>query len=248
MYSSRGKVVPVELYSSRGKKIHAIKITAAHELTFEKIRLLAKKTGFAWANNATISRITGFSKSYVSHLLTDLVRIGWMYRRIELDENKAFEARMLVPLDRLCPDKEKIDARIKEMEQQKDEEGVKNRLCHNGSVLGITPQEIRNAIHRFGADRIEELLCIIKASNTCKHPRKFFYAGLKKIFIAGKRAASLKGKAFITETPSPAKAQEVLGKYTLTEAIENATAPVDSAIAAMVGKMRDTAARCNSQA
>lgn len=248
MYSSRGKVVPVELYSSRGKKIHAIKITAAHELTFEKIRLLAKKTGFAWANNQTISRITGFSKSYVSHIITDLVRIGWLYRRIELDERKAFSARMLVPLDKLYTDKSKMDAKIKEMEQQKDEEGVKNRLCHNGSALGITPQEVRNAIHRFGVERIEELLCIIKASNTCKSPRRFFYAGLKKIFVAGKRAKGLKGKAFITETPSPAKAQEVLGKYTLTEVIENATAPVDSAIADMVGKMRNTAAKCHAPA
>ena len=146
----------------RGKICHGIRIAGGHEIVFNKIKLLAKRNGFCWASNETIAALTGYSADYVSHIITDLYRIGWLYRRVELDRNNAFVARVLVPMDRLyTPDE--MEAKISELEAKKDMDGIRNRLCKNGEILGISPVEIRRAIYQYGAERIEELLCIIYA-------------------------------------------------------------------------------------
>lgn len=219
----------------RGKICHGIRIAGGHEIVFQQIKLLAKKNGFCWATNETIAKITGYSADYVSHIITDLYRIGWLYRRVELDRNNAFVARVLVPMDKLyTPDE--MEAKISELEAKKDTDGIRNRLCKNGEILGISPVEIRRAIYQYGAERIEELLCIIYASNTCKSPRRFFYAGLKKAFIIGERAKKWIGKVFVFEKPSFSNEKRVLGNRTIAAAIEEVSQPMNPYFAQFLNK------------
>lgn len=219
----------------RGKICHGIRISGGHEIVFQKIKMLAKRNGFCWASNETIAALTGYSADYVSHIITDLNRIGWLYRRVELDNKNAFVARCLVPLDKLCTPEE-MEAKIAELEAKKDDDGIRNRLCKNGEILGISPVEIRRAIYRHGVQRVEELLCIIYASNTCKSPRGFFFDGLRKAYIIGKRAKKWLGKVFIYEKPAFSNEKAVLGNRTISEAIEEVSQPMNPYFAQFLNK------------
>lgn len=227
--------------SLRGKVIHGIRIRAAHEILYYCIKRLARKNGFCWAMNETLATLTGYTKGYVSHLLTDLFRIGWVYRRVEYGANGEVTARVLVPMDKLVPNVDVMARLVDELEKKNSRDANMNRLRHNGRVLGINPEEISTAVYQHGAERVDELLAIIYASNSCKSPRKFFYAGLKKVYLASKRAKRSVGTWFaIPKTANQTK--WILRNDSIRESVDDVTRPLDSTFLASLSKLGGTAA------
>lgn len=221
--------------SLRGKVVHGIRIRAAHETLYYCIKRLSKKNSFCWAMNETLSVLTGYTKGYVSHLVTDLHRIGWVYRRVEYAPSGEVEARVLVPMDKLIPQVDVMEKLVEALEAKNEKNGTMNRLRHNGRMLGINPEEIKSAVYRYGAERIDELLAIIYASNSCKSPRKFFYAGLRDMFTAGTRAKRWIGKWF-----APKQAEQtkwILPKSTIKDSVEEVTRPIDSSFLASLSRL-----------
>ena len=227
--------------SLRGTVIHGIRIRTAHEVLYYCIKRLAKKNKFCWAMNETLAKLTGYSKGYISHLITDLYRVGWLYRRVEYSPSGEVEARVLVPMDRACPSVDVMEKLVDELEKKHETDGTMNRLRHNGRLLGINPEEVKQAVCNYGADRIDELLAIIYTSNSCKSPRKFFYAGLKKIFLPSGRARRWVGKWF--EVPKMANQTKwVLRNDSIRESVDDVTRPLDSTFLASLSKLGGTAA------
>lgn len=231
--------------SLRGKVVHGIRIRAAHETLYYCIKRLSKKNEFCWAMNETLSILTGYTKGYVSHLVTDLHRIGWVYRRIEYAPSGEVESRVLVPMDKLVPKVDVMEKLVEALEAKNEKNGTMNRLRHNGRMLGINPEEIKSAVYRYGAEYIDELLAIIYASNSCKSPRKFFYAGLRDRFTASTRARRWIGKWF-----APKQAEQtkwILPKDTIKASVEDVTRPMDASFLASLARMGGKAAATVSQ-
>lgn len=221
--------------SLRGKVVHGIRIRAAHETLYYCIKRLAKKNKFCWAMNETLSVLTGYTKGYVSHLITDLFRIGWVYRRVEYSASGEVEARVLVPMDRLVPQVDVMEKLVEELEKKNETNGTMNRLRHNGRMLGINPEEVKQAVCNYGVQRIDELLAIIYASNSCKSPRKFFYAGLKKPFLASARAKRWIGAWFTPKVANQTK--WVLRNDSIKDEVEEVTRPIDSSFLASLSRL-----------
>lgn len=231
--------------SLRGKVVNGIRIRTAHEVLYGCIKRLSKKNEFCWAMNETLSALTGYTKGYVSHLVTDLYRIGWVYRRIEYAPNGEIEARVLVPLDKLVPKVDVMEKIVEALEAKNESDGTMNRLRHNGRMLGINPEEIKSAVYRYGAERIDELLAIINASASCKSPRKFFYAGLKdKPFTPSARAKHWVGKWFTPKPVNPTRKW----KMRVKDAVEEATRPIDPSFLASLARLGGRAAQAAAQA
>ena len=233
--------------SLRGKVIHGIRIRAAHEVLYYCIKRLAKKSGFCWAMNEYLATLTGYTKGYVSHLLTDLYRIGWVYRRVEYSANGAVEARVLVPMDKLCPSVDVMEKLVDALEEKNERDGNMNRLRHNGRMLGINPEEVKTAVYQHGAEYVDGLLSIVYTSNSCRSVRKLFYAGLKKKFAPGPRARRWMGKWFEVPTLGN-QAKYVLGAAdSIKDAVEEATRPLDASFLASLARMGGKAAATVSQ-
>lgn len=227
--------------SLRGKVVRGIRIRAAHETLYYCIKRLSKKNEFCWAMNESLATLTGYTKGYISHLVTDLHRIGWVYRRVEYAPSGEVESRVLVPMDRLVPQVDVMEKLVDELEKKHDRDANMNRLRHNGRILGLNPEEIKRAVCNYGADRVDELLAIIYASNSCKSPRKFFYAGLQKVFLASARAKRWVGKWFAT--PKQANQTKwILKNDNIAESIEEVTRPLDSSFLASLSRMGGHAA------
>lgn len=227
--------------SLRGTVIHGIRIRTAHEVLYYCIKRLAKKNKFCWAMNETLAKLTGYSKGYISHLITDLYRVGWLYRRVEYSPSGEVEARVLVPMDRACPSVDVMERLVDELEKKNEKDANMNRLRHNGRLLGINPEEIKHAVCNYGALRIDELLAIIYTSNSCKSPRKFFYAGLKRVFLTSARAKKWVGKWF--DAPKMANQTKwILRNDSIKESIEDVTRPLDSGFLASLSRMGGHAA------
>lgn len=223
------------------KQVNGIRLTVAHEAAYDTVFKLSRKTGFCWASNSSIAGMLGLSKSYVSHLLTDLERAGWMFRKITLDDQThEFQYRQLVPLDKLCTPEEALE-KVRLMELDHTAKGERIRLVANGKKIGIAPLRIMGAIHAFGAKRVDEALSIVRGSHVVNNPVKLFFAALHKGFIPGKRAEKLVGKAYITKS-----VHYKLAPLDPVE-VQKDDRPVDPAIAAMIAKMKQTAARCRQQ-
>lgn len=241
--------------SARGKIVYGIHLRNAHEIVYGVIARLSKRSsvknaGFCWASNGYIAMMTGYTKSYVSHIITDLDRVGWVYRRIEYAPNGEVEVRALVPLDKLTPNTELAERRVREMEKECEQKGDINRLRHNGMMLGINPDEISKAVYQYGNERVDELLAIIYTSNSCKSARKFFYAGLQRVFLAGRRARRWVGKWFVRPTQGN-QGKAVLGAADSIKAtVAEINRPLDSTFLAslsrMGGKAAATAARMST--
>lgn len=222
------------------KQVNGIRLTVAHEAAYDTVFKLSRKTGFCWASNSSIAGMLGLSKSYVSHLLTDLERAGWMFRKITLDEQThEFQYRQLVPLDKLCTPEEAVE-KVRLMELDHTSKGERARLVANGKKLGISPLRIMGAIHAFGAKRVDEAMSIVRQSHVVNNPVKLLFAALHKGFIPGKRAERLIGTAYITKSVHYRLAP-------LDPVQTQKEGPADPSIAAMVAKMKQTAARCCQQ-
>lgn len=241
--------------SARGKVVYGIRLRNAHEIVYGVIARLSKRSsvknaGFCWASNGYIAMMTGYTKSYVSHIITDLSRVGWVYRRIEYAPTGEIEVRALVPMDKLTPNTELMERRVREMEKECEQKGDINRLRHNGMMLGINPDEISKAVYQYGNERIDDLLAIIYASNSCKSARKFFYAGLQKVYVPSRRASRWIGKWFVRPTQGN-QGKSIFGVAdSVKETVEEITRPIDStflaSLARMGGKAAATAARMST--
>lgn len=161
----------------------------------DKILMLQKKRGFAWITNKQLGKMLGVSGGYISHQITALCRAGLAYRHIERDSNGEIAYRQLVAF-RAAKDTALASEEIKRIEADKTEQGTRIRLIANARNLGISPSAVIRALIKHSADKVDEALCIVKASCTCKHPLKLFWAALVKGYKAGKIAAGLVGSVF----------------------------------------------------
>lgn len=219
------------------KMINGVRLTSSHIAMYETIFNYSCKTQFCWASNSTLADEIFISKSYASHLISDLVRIGWVYRKITLDEKtKEFHSRQLVPLGKLCQPEEAI-RKVKLMEQDHTKKGERMRLIANGKKVGIAPLRLMGALHRFGAEKVDRALAIVRASNVVNDPIGLFFGALNGDYTPGKRAKRLMGKAYITK-------QKHIDLVPVASIEREDSKPKDAAIVEMVGRMRSTAAKC----
>lgn len=221
------------------KMVNGERLTAAHMAMYDLIFKLSRKTQFCWASNVVLAKELGISKSYASHLITALVRVGWVYRKITLDDGtKEFQYRQLVPLKKLCQPEEAIK-QVKLMELDHTKKGERMRLVANGKKIGIAPLRIMAALHRFGAEKVDKALAIVRASNVVNDPVRFFFAALHGSYEPSKRAQRLRGKAYVTK-------QQTFTLAPVTALEKSDDRPRDKSIEDMVSKMRKTAAEyCN---
>lgn len=219
------------------KMINGVRLTSSHIAMYETIFNYSRKTQFCWASNSTLADEIFISKSYASHLISDLVRIGWVYRKITLDEQtKEFHSRQLVPLGKLCQSEEAIE-KVKLMELDHTKQGERMRLMANGKKVGIAPLRLMGAIHRFGVEKVDAALAIVRASNVVNDPIGLFFGALNGDYTPGKRAKRLMGKAYITK-----QKHFTLAPVSSIEKEDNM--PKDSSIVEMVGRLRNTAVQC----
>lgn len=199
------------------KEINGIIINSSHIRVHELIRRWSKNGGFCWANNTTIAEKLSLSRSYVSHLITDLNRAGLVGRKLTFSDRREFEMRQLMSFDEKdVLTVEQADARVEERAEKNEKRAEKNRLMHNARLVNIAPSRVAEAIAKFGAEKVDEALSIVRASNSVANPYAYFCAALKKGWKAGTRAAKLMKKEFsggVKRTLSkPAKEDEAEAK------------------------------------
>ena len=164
----------------------ALNSTAFH--VYRVIRALQKQRGFCWASNEALAKEVKVSKSYLSHLLTALDRAGLIYRNIVRDDKGEISYRQMVAF------KEAKETAVSQEEFEKlladkTEQGTKN--------LNIAPLVIMRAVMKYGAEKVDVALAIVKASCSCVNPIKYFFCALKYGWEAGKRAARYIGKVYM---------------------------------------------------
>lgn len=208
-----------------------IQIRAAHIALWQRIRLLQYKKGVCWALNSSLAEYFGWSKSYVSHLLTDLERVGCISRSIVYAHGtREVEARLIVAFDKpVQSDDEKI-AVFAKIAKRTGEAGTRMRLAMNGRKCGLNPSKIWAAVEKFGTERVDQALAQVKASKSGLNPYIIFYGFLKNCWTLGKRASRYVGKVY--EYEKKQRPAVLVGHGTI-----DMSKPMDPALRAMIDEV-----------
>lgn len=208
-----------------------ISIRGAHIALWQYIRVLQHKKGVCWALNEHLAAYFGWSKSYISHLLTDLERVGCISRSIVYAQGtREVEARLIVAFDKpVQSDDEKI-AVFAKIAKRTGEAGTRMRLAMNGRKCGLNPARIWSAMEKFGTERVDQALAQVKASKSGLNPYIIFYGFLKHAWSLGKRASRYVGKTF--EYEKKQRPAVLVGHGAI-----DMSAPMDPALRAMIDKV-----------
>lgn len=205
--------------------INGIRINSSHIRVRDLIKKWSHTAGFCWASNVTIAEKLKLSKSYVSHIITDLNRAGMIGRKICFSQEKTFESRRLMAFKEVVTMEvanKKVDEKIKD----NIEKAEQRRLVENGKRVGIAPAGVMRAIKQFGRDKVDEALAIVRASNSVTSPYAYFCSALKKGWKAGKKATKLMQKEFVggIKVASQDREKEETARAKIKAGIEKAEA------------------------
>lgn len=176
--------------------VNGIKVTSSHRLVHDLVMRWSKNGGFCWATNQSISEKLKLSKSYVSHIITDLHRAGLIGRKITFTNRNEFQCRQLVAFKEAAT-VEEADAKVEEREAKNKEKAIRKRLTANGRRVGIAPFTVLQAIAHYGSEAVDRALAILRASNTVCNPYAYFAKALSSAWQAGKRASKYVGQTFV---------------------------------------------------
>ena len=172
----------------------------AHVTLWQRIKLLQHKRGYCWATNEQIAEMLHISASYVSHLITDLVRLGCVARQVMYREDThEVVGRMLLAFDEPKETMDEAFASLVKIAQMRDEKGQRMRLAMNARQVGLNPNTVWEATLKYGIARVDQAMANIMASSTVKNVYAYFYGFLQQGWQCGKRAQRYVGKAYATK-------------------------------------------------
>lgn len=193
--------------------INGVRITSMHIAVYNAIKKLSHKHGYCYAFNQIIADMCMITKSRVSHIITDLVRAGMLYRFVRYaDDKKTVILRELtvIPEDvyKMAntepdaePDGEKMQSLAEIVEnyvaQHRMSDEQQRQRGHVFSMarrLGVAPMFIVSIVLKYGKEKafpkLEKVLSAACASSAIENIYAWVSGMMKKSNISlGKRAA-----------------------------------------------------------
>lgn len=169
------------------KIINSVRITSTHELVLEKIKKLSHKHGYCWAFNGILADMCCLSKTRVSHIITDLVRAGMVYRFINYaDDKKTVILREMTVIPEEVYTMANADADADAAEKAKDAEmkSLAEIIEDYVAAHKMSDEQQRQRGHIFSMARRLGLAPLFIVSILLKHGKEKAYSKLEKVLVA----------------------------------------------------------------
>jgi len=166
--------------------VNDIRITSSHKFVLRVITDLSFKNGYCWAFNEAISKMTSLSTSRVSHIITDLVRAGMLFRFIKFNDagKVCWRELMAIPpevyqMAKDDPDKqaklgERVAGYIKAHEESEEERRMQGHVFSLARRLGLSPMFVVQLILKHGKAAMAKIEKVFSMAITASGIRNIY--------------------------------------------------------------------------